>query len=99
MFAVLRSQTRLLIATVLLCGTLPCSGQQLVVITPPANQPYNLLKTDPPAADTVTIGSQLNGEQVTGIPLLIISSVPWLLFNSDCTSPGSGSSSIGVSTT
>jgi hypothetical protein len=97
MFAVLQSQSSLLIATGLLCGTLTCSGQQLVVITPPANEPYNLNKNDPPVADTVTIGSQLNGTQVTGIPLLITSSAPWLGLDSDCTSPGT--SSIGVSTT
>src|ERR1700739_3571658 len=97
MFAVFQSQRSLLIGAALLAGTLTCAGQQLVVITPPAHQPYGLNKTDSPVADQITIGSQINGQLVTGVPILLTSNATWLALNSDCTSPGA--SSVSVSTT
>ena len=97
MFAFLQSERSLLIAAALLTGTLTCAGQQLIVITPPAHQPYGLNKNDSPVADQITVGSQINGQLVTGVSILLTSSAPWLALNSDCTSPGA--SSVSVTTT
>src|ERR1700693_4225502 len=97
MFAFLQSERSLLIAAGLLTGTLTCAGQQLVVITPPAKEPYGLNKGGAPAPDQITIGSQINGQLVTGVSILVTSSAPWLTLNSDCTSPGA--SSVSVTTT
>jgi hypothetical protein len=71
--------------------------QQIVVLTPPALPPYNLSPDSTPVADSFTVGTQLNGQLETAVPLLLTSDSRWLSLNSDCTTPGAAT--ISVSTT